>query len=497
MSAILDAKGIYEPSAWQQRFHTTIANEVFGGGTSGPGKTTALRFDILAQVFSEHARCADRNHPHHIPWGASTAHALHLRRKESMLDQSMSYARRAYKAIDPGFKWADMTGTFSSGMKIQFGSCWEDDSHEGFLGTNFTHVAFDELTQFQDFQYEMICMRVGSSDPVLRNMLRIVAASNPQIRRQGARVDNPMWVRDRFVEPYSDGGKLLVRTVTRANGDVEEWTRIFLPAKLEDNPDPEFQRNREVNLATRPMSVQRAYRYGDWYGSPGAFFGEAWIPNRHVCAPFRVPLDWKHYRAMDWGYRTHGCVLWFALSPDNVLYVHRELYFRLMKEEKVAKAVIEIESDMGLVRNGKSLLTGPADTQLWEERGDTGPSKATAMARCGVRWVKANKKSRQRNAERLLNRIQDLKDDDSLPGIVVFSTCKQFLKHVPVIMPDEDNEEEPDTKYTEDHVIDTALYGTEYAERLGPAGKSPKQRRDAEDMDDVVEDEPVENNAYV
>ena len=88
---------------------------------------------------------------------------------------------------------------------------------------------------------------------------------------------------------------------------------------------------------------------------------------------------------------------------------------------------------MGWSNGRKSKLTGPADTQLWEQRGDTGKTKAQAMADKGVYWTKADKRSRLRNAELLTARLKDHDGGTTTPGIVFFDTCQEITKLIPAI----------------------------------------------------------------
>jgi hypothetical protein len=227
----------------------------------------------------------------------------------------------------------------------------------------------------------------------------------------------------------------------------------------------------ELRMLNLPPHIQRAYLYGDWYTNVGAFFGEAWQVSKHTCRPFDVPRNWRHFRSMDWGFKTNGCVSWWALDPDNKLYCHRELMFKGKHPDEVAKDIPEFEKSAGLAKHGASLISGPADTQLWEERGDRGVSKAEEFARCGVRWEPANKKSRQRNAERLMFRLQD-KGHEGGTGIVFSQTCRDFCANIAQIMPDPDNPNEPDSGYPDDHSFDAALYAIEYAERRARFGST-------------------------
>jgi len=160
---------LYKPSPWQQRFHDTARmgiNEVLGAGSAGPGKTTALLMDITDQVTIEHERCEQRRHKHFHEWGTSVGWALHLRRTVKMLEQTITLSRRYFKAIDPGAEWNEnkTTWTFSSGFKYQFGHCKDPNDFEQYMSFEFSAIYFDELTAFNEYQYDQITTRLRSSD---------------------------------------------------------------------------------------------------------------------------------------------------------------------------------------------------------------------------------------------------------------------------------------------------------------------------------------------
>ena len=49
--------GEYKPSPWGTKFHALRVDEALGGGSAGPGKTTALIADPSEQIAVEHVRC--------------------------------------------------------------------------------------------------------------------------------------------------------------------------------------------------------------------------------------------------------------------------------------------------------------------------------------------------------------------------------------------------------------------------------------------------------
>ncbi len=368
----------------------------------------------------------------------------------------------------------------------------EDANHylteAGLVNAN-THIAYDELSQFEEEQYHQINSRLRTSDPLLTRMRKIRAMSNPIMRREAnfnTQLKDPFWVRKRFVEPHRDGNKVIRRKVVRQDGTVEYKTRLYLPASLYDNPNKQFVADYELELLDKPPHIRHALLYGNWYMMPGGFYSDAWNDQIHVCKPFRIPDHWPRFRSMDWGYKQPGCVGWWAIGDDETLYCEREFTFRGMEVPQVAKRIAEIEKDLGLWYKGRSLITGPADNQIWEERGDAVRPKVAEFAAHGVPWVQADKRSRSRAAQLLLGRMNDHQNHTKSPGIVFFETCTMCRSTIPGIMADPSDPETPQDG-GQDHHHDMALYATSFASH-GKRGV-PLLKRYAKSDDDDDDDD--------
>lgn len=483
---------IYKASRWGEIYHALPDWEALGAGAAGPGKSVVLLAEPFAQIKAEHDRCENPNHPYHLDWGTSTGWALHLRRTRPMLEETISRAHRMIPRLDPGAHWNEQKATYTltSGYKYQFGHVKDPNDFIIYQGNQYTLICFDELVQFDEEQYDQICTRLRSSDPVLRHMLKIRSMSNPLVQRTSGdsfSVKNPHWVRDRFVKPAPQGGVRFKKKIRREDGSVEYRSFIYLKATLYDNPDPEFVRQYEITLRDKKPHIVQALLYGNWFVTPGSFYGGEWNDHVHICEPFRIPPDWARFRSMDWGFKKPGCVHWWAMDHDGTLYCEREYTFVEKTDAEVAKRIGEIEQGLGLWRHGRSLITGPADTQLWEERGESSKTKAAVMNSLGVGWVPADKKSRQHNAERLLKRLKEHEHGTKPPGIVFFNTCKQAITTIPAIQTDPKNEEEP-ADGGEDHWHDSVCYACAFASH-GRSG-IPKHRYEEDYWGDRDDDEP-------
>lgn len=465
-------RSLYSPSPWSSKFHQTTADEVLGGGAAGPGKSLTLLWDpIVTQAVVEHARATGQLldelpaglsrlcREHTIRPGESEGHALHLRRSMPQLLENIDRSLRMFPKFDPGAQYSRERHcwTFTSGYKYTFGHCRERDSHQDYLSKQYTHLGLDEAYQFEEHQYEELDARVRSADPVLMGLLRTRAMSNP----------SPGWLKERFVTPEPKGNVVLrQRILDPETRSVAYKTRLFLPAKLDDNPDRAFVDQYKIRLLSKPAHMRARYLYGDWDSIEGGFFEDDYNPGVHVIEPFKVPRDWPKFRSMDWGYKAPGVIGWFAMDPDDNLYQFYEFNFRLMRDAEVADRVVEIEKMFGFwdKKKGQSRLSGVADTQLWEERGDSGKSKASVFAGKGVYWQPADKASIARNAERVAERLRDY-DNDKPPGLMVFNNCRKTQEMLASIGVDEKDSTIPDKSSPLKHWFDMLAYATARASR--------------------------------
>lgn len=486
---------LYKPSPWGFEYHNLTTREALGGGAAGPGKTFCLLMDPWQQIIHEENRCRlPSDHPDHLEYGHSEGWALFLRRTMPQLGQVIRDAKRIFNAAFPDdLDWSEQTATFTfpSGYRYQFGHCMETGDWERYWGHQLSWIGFDELVTFEREQYDMISLRLRVKDRHLRKMRKIRSMSNPVVSVKdlaGVKLKDPQWVRKYFVDPAPEGRKIVEKEVKLLDGSRERVGRIYLPARLSDNPDPEFARDYEIELrANNKPHVANALINADWYINAASYFGDVWSPRTHVARPFKIPPHWKMFRSMDWGYKVHGCIHWWAMDDDGNLFCVREQMFKEKHDWEVASMVKQLETVMGLWRKRRSTITGPADTQLWEERGDSSKSKAEVFLSNGVPWTKAVKSpgSRQANAMRVHARLKDIRN--GTPGLVIFENCTNLIRTIPLLQEEPGNPDEP-MDGGDDHALDSLFYACGFASR-GRAG-IPSRNLKPEDEDD--EPSPLE-----
>jgi hypothetical protein len=485
---------LYQPSRWGEVYHSLPYDEVLGAGSAGPGKSIVLLHEADQQIMTEHQRCAKRSEAKYpLRWGESAGWCLHLRRTSTRLEQSIVRSHRVFPAMDPGARWdaSKKTWIFSSGYRYQFGHCHDVDDWTQYLSFEFSLILYDELVEFDEEQYDQINTRLRSSDPVLSKMLKIRSMSNPVMTQaDGVVTKNPYWVRDRFVKPAPQGKVAHRRALKTRTGEFKRWyTWFYWPATLYDNPDPLFVQQYEERLLAAKPHIRQALLYGDWFVTASSFYAGVWNPQLHVVEPFTIPDNWGVFRSMDWGFKAPGCIHWWAVDQDGNLWCIYELTFQEKNVSEVVQMVERIERKLKLWKNGSSQITGPADTQLWEQRGDIVQSKAEEFAFQGVPWTKADKhRARLRNAELLYERLKDHGKGTGVPGIVFFRNCPQIIATIPSIPTDPKDINSP-MDGGEDHWHDSALYACAYASRSDGI-----TRESMDDDDDEYEQRRTSNS---
>jgi predicted phage terminase large subunit-like protein len=198
--------------------------------------------------------------------------------------------------IDRSFEWLsgtkakweaiNHTWNFPSGAKLAFGFLENDMDVYHHQSAEYHFIGFDELTQFTEFQYTYLISRgrrlEGSLVPI-----RIRAASNPPGLVKG--LVHGEWVKNRFLPWYTchecnyreqtaNLGQKFCPKCGKGNGHVEfSEGRIFIPAKLPDNPYID-RITYEKSLENLDPVTRAQLKQGNWSINPkGTIFQRGWF----------------------------------------------------------------------------------------------------------------------------------------------------------------------------------------------------------------------------
>ncbi len=422
--------------------------DVCYGGARGGGKTDAC----LGEWVLHQAR-----------WGAH-AKGLFVRRRQVDLASTLERAKAIFGPAGARFHEQKSYFRFPSGALIRFRYLERDADADHYQGHDYTRVYVEELTQFA---------MPGPVDK-LRATLRS-AAGVPCGLRSSCNPGGPghTWVKARYIDPGP--WRIVLQAFTSPfGGRPMELERVFIPARLTDN---------SVLMAADPLYVAklqqsgsaelvRAWLEGDWNIIEGAFF-DNWSV-RNIVRPFGVPEDWTRFRALDWGSARPFSVGWWAIASDpwaaegpggrpvtvprGALVRYREWYGTSGKPNQGLKLPAEQVAEGVRAREaGEHIAYAVADPAIFAS--DGGPSIAERMFRSGVAWRKADNARVARGGamggwDQMRARITG---DETGPLLVAFSTCRDFLRTVPVLQHDPLRPEDLDTE-GEDHAADEARY---------------------------------------
>ena len=210
------------PTKKQLEFLKSENFEGLYGGSAGGGKSSCLLMGALQYI------------------NVAGYSAILFRRKYTDLALSGALMDRAEQWLrNSPARWhgTDKVWVFPSGARLQFGYLATEQDKYRYQSAEFQYVGFDELTQFTESQYTYLLSRVRRTEG-LNVPLRVRSATNPG--GSGHR-----WVYERFVAPETRG------------------ERLFVPAKLEDNPHLNQEEYRGA-LSLLDATTRRQLLDGEW-----------------------------------------------------------------------------------------------------------------------------------------------------------------------------------------------------------------------------------------
>lgn len=463
----------------QTEFMTFDGRYALFGGAAGPGKSKCLIYYPFRQILLEDER-KERGEI-----GASVGRSIIFRRTMPELRELIDRSKREFPQFcDAAWHEQEKTWSFPCGYKYMFGQMEDPGDWIKYYSFEFTFVGFDEVTTFTEEQVDQLDMRLRTTDPVLKNLLWLRLATNPV----GPGVE---WVKRRYVD-VAKPRQLVIRRLKVKEKTPEgveqiktvERQQIYIPARLEDNPALDATEY-AATLSSHSPEVMRQLLLGDWNVIQGAWVGDLWDPQVHVCKKFKIPNGWYRFRSCDYGHSSKSSVGWWCVDFDGNLTCYRSLTVTQHTAEMLAHRIKEIEMDNGEwnLSKGCSLLGGPLDSACFSKDGHS-QSIASEFQKVGVFWSPtANKSHNARIAaanqfrQRLIRRcghptIKDTKTGKAaliVPGIrfmdgVAVRGAKTFpgpLKSIPVLPADKDDPDVPDTN-ADDHDYDMTSYACEY-----------------------------------
>jgi phage terminase large subunit len=85
----------------------------------------------------------------------------------------------------------------------------------------------------------------------------------------------------------------------------------------------------------------KRFRLGQWVQAEGTVY-EDFDASIHIQDRFDIPEDWRRIRVIDFGYNNPFVCQWWAISPDDVAYLYREIYWSRRIVEDHAREIVRL-----------------------------------------------------------------------------------------------------------------------------------------------------------
>jgi phage terminase large subunit len=108
-------------------------------------------------------------------------------------------------------------------------------------------------------------------------------------------------------------------------------------SRAQDNPHNSPGYITRLNNLTGIMGAR--LRDGKWVIAEGAIYDE-FEPAIHIIDPIKIPKEWPRELAIDFGFTNPFVCQWWAIHPDNILIMYREIYVTKKLVENLTKEII-------------------------------------------------------------------------------------------------------------------------------------------------------------
>lgn len=234
--------------------------------------------------------------------------------RESMTNSTLLFFDRVVIGNDPNVVWKKVSRRFeyANGSVLAYGGMKDDNQREGIRsigamgGLDAVWMEEAHLFTLPDFEEILPRMR-GRAAP----WRQIILTTNPD--------SDTHWIYKRLIQD-GEAARYVARTADNTH-----------------NPD------NYVGLVLDKLTGVRRQRLleGRWVGAEGAVYAD-FRYEIHVIEPFEIPSNWRRIRSVDFGFRNAFVCQWWAISPDDRMYLYREIYFRGRLVEDHARQIVEL-----------------------------------------------------------------------------------------------------------------------------------------------------------
>ncbi len=229
---------------------------------------------------------------------------------------------------------------------------------------------------------------------------------------------------------------VLVSRANEADGNVKMY-KFSVWDNCTENGGHLRREDIEEFLSDLREEELEARLHGNFLHLAGRVYKE-WDPEPPYWVPrVRLPESWPRVCVIDPHPRKPVCVLWLAVSPDNQVFVYRDLYSsRLRTIRAVADEIKRLEgwTPVGEDRHGKktyvrgesaeSVCYRIIDTSAQEDEKTSGSTIRRTFAECDIHTALAKKRNKDAGIA-AIHEALERKYEWSEPGLVIYDNCRK------------------------------------------------------------------------
>lgn len=479
---------IWKPNSGPQEEALRRAEfEVLYGGARGGGKTDAGLVWLTEHIKNPRFR------------------ALVIRKNADDLSDWVDRANRMYQLLGAKSGYKPTVIKFPSGAIIRTGHLKDDNAYTKYQGHEYQAMLIEEVTQIpSEKRYLQLLGSCRSTVDGIRP--QIFLTTNPDGVGHG-------WVKARFIDPMPPNTPYKYSHIM-PDGTKLTRSRVFIPAKLEDNPallekDPEYVVTLEMIKHTDP-DLYEAWRNGNWDIFAGQYFKE-FRREKHVIKQFTPNYKNKEITFMgglDWG-RANP----FAFLASLIMKVRwRDIdFYRVITFDETYGTDKRPEEWSQIIKKKiplESLSWVQCDGQIFDPLNDNSVSIAEQFGNDENHWrVVMQRASKDRiGGWEYMHKWLSLAPD-GLPYWLITDNCINLIRTLPELVHDENIKEDVNSE-GEDHAPDAARYmlkqvrwvdamagALKYKEREKLTYKSPVPMFDTTHFEHLKQERPSEWDA--
>ena len=370
----------------QKLFLKSIENNpvTFFGGAKGGGKSHGLRNIMLLRRFQ---------------YPGSTG-AIFRRTYGELEGNHIRPMFQHFPELKEFWNEGKKLLTLPNGSTLQCCHCKNEIDVALYQGREFHDLAIDEAGQWTENMFKTL--RGSNRSSIAGIKAKTILTGNPG--GPGHKWLKRLFVERRFGERERPDDYHFIQALVDDNA-----------ALIDNDPDYVSRLESEPNEALR-----KAYRYGSWEVFAGQFFSEI-TREKHVVAPFSIPLHWNRFGAYDYGFNHPAAFGWFAVNEDGVVFQYRELVQAQLRVDQFAEKVNSFPDT-------KELQIIPAGLDCWAKKNTittgTTPTIAEEFLKHGIVLSPA-KIDRIQGASQVRNYLawRDLQSKSEEPRFKIFETC--------------------------------------------------------------------------